>query len=198
MRYFTYIAEQSFKTSETGERLFYRGGVWSRPYIVPDAETEERLYWKQVWMLRFTLGSMIVGQPFLFILYPQVLNEPYWFFAYLFAVMAVSWVIGLVVFTRDLKSLKQASDRLRPRSFFGQMAKKHSRAALTWGFLGSLLFVATGILMWTAKVNQAAALFCIGFFGLCAIAWGYAFYLKLLTGDSTDPSGDERRDVPAT
>jgi hypothetical protein len=32
----------SFKTTPTDERLFFQGGFWSRPYIMPDAETERR------------------------------------------------------------------------------------------------------------------------------------------------------------
>jgi len=36
MRYLTYIAEQAFKTSTSGERLFCRGGRWSRPHVIPN------------------------------------------------------------------------------------------------------------------------------------------------------------------
>jgi hypothetical protein len=39
MRYFAYIAEQSFKTAPSGERLFFPYGPWSRPYVLPDADT---------------------------------------------------------------------------------------------------------------------------------------------------------------
>src|SRR6476659_10117995 len=118
MRYFTYMAEQAFKTSATGERLFYRGGPWSRPFIIPDADTERRLYRKQTWMLRIFLGTMIVGQPFLFLWRPGVLREPYWFLVYLAVVMVVFWIVGRIVFAPDLKGLQRAPVRLRPRSFY--------------------------------------------------------------------------------
>ena len=121
MRYFTYIAEQAFKTSATGERLFYRGGLWSRPFIIPDADTERRLYKKQTWMLRLLLGGLIIGQPFLFILRPEVLHQPYWFLVYLVVVMLVFWVVGRLVFAPDLRGLRRAPVRLRPHSFYGQM-----------------------------------------------------------------------------
>lgn len=185
MRYFTYIAEQSFKTSETGERLFYLGGPWKRPYIIPDAETEDRLYWKQVWMLRFTLGSMIVGQPFLFLLYPQIMSEPYWFVVYLVAVMAITWVISRIIFARDLSRLERAPAPLKQHSFYSQMAQKHSRRALSLGFLGSLAFVVGGIWIWSAKGNLAVAVTSIVLFGLCAFAWGYALLLKMQSGISS-------------
>jgi hypothetical protein len=71
IKYFSWMAEQSFKTSLDGERLFYYlGGFWSKPYIVPDQETEKRLYKKQFWVLRIFLSVIILGQPFLFISVP--------------------------------------------------------------------------------------------------------------------------------
>jgi hypothetical protein len=183
MRYFTYIAEQSFKTSPTGERLFYRGGPWSRPFIIPDADTEQRLYKKQVWILRVLLGGLLLIQPFLFVFVPELLRQPYWFLVYLVIVTALFWGVGRIVFGRDLKSLQRAPVRLRPRSFYGQMAKRHSRTRLCLGFIGSLLFVAAGVWMLNVGVNLMIAILSISFFGFCAVAWGYALYLKGQIGD---------------
>ncbi len=193
MRYFTYIAEQSFKTSATGERLFYRGGPWSRPFIIPDADTERRLYKKQTWMLRILLGGLIVGQPFLFIVRPEVLHQPYWFLVYLVVVMLAFWGVGWIVFAPDLRGLQRAPVRLRPRSFYGQLAQRHSRGGLVLGFIGSLLFVAAGVWMWSVGANQAVAILCVGFFGLCAVAWGYALYLKLQIDNLPNEPEENRR-----
>jgi len=184
MRYFTYIAEQAFKTSASGERLFCRGGPWSRPYIVPDVVTEQRLYRKQVWMLRVLLGGLVLGQPLLFVLRPEVLHEPYLFLIYFVVVMAVFWFVGRVVFARDLRELQRAPARLRPRSFYGQTAQRHTKTGLTLGFIGSLLFVIAGIWMLSVGANYAVAILCVAFFGLCSVAWGYALYLKLASGPS--------------
>lgn len=38
MRYFAYMAEQFFRDSPDGKRLFCCSGPFSRPYIIPDAE----------------------------------------------------------------------------------------------------------------------------------------------------------------
>lgn len=46
MGYFTRIADKSFTTSSEGERLFLYNGPWSRPYVIPDRATEERLHKK--------------------------------------------------------------------------------------------------------------------------------------------------------
>ena len=183
MRYFTYIAEQAFKTSPTGERLFYRGGSWSRPYIIPDVATEQRLYKKNVWMLRGLLGGLIVGQPFLFMLCPEVLSKPYWFLAYLFFGTIVFWAVGRAVYARDLKVLRRAPARLRPRSFYGQMAEKHSAGGLALGLIGCLLFVFGGIWMLSIGFNFAVGIMSVVFFGFCAVAWGYALHLKLKSNE---------------
>lgn len=190
MRYFTYMAEQAFKTSAKGERLFYRGGPCSRPFIIPDADTEQRLYGKQVWMLRFLLGALIVGQPILFMLHPEVPSEPFWFLAYFVFVMALFWIVGRIVFARDLRSMERASGRLRPSAYYGQMAQQHSPEGLFLGFMGSLLFVAGGVWMLSVRANLAAAILCVSFFGICAVAWGYALFVKLQTGKSPDKSDE--------
>ena len=76
MGYFEYIAKQSFKSAPSGKRLFYRGGPWSRPYLVPDQATEQRLYIRQLWLMRLLGVWLILGQPFLFLLVPEVIRAP--------------------------------------------------------------------------------------------------------------------------
>jgi hypothetical protein len=193
MRYFTYIAEQSFKTSATGERLFYRGGPWSRPFVIPNVDTERRLYKKQTWMLRILLGGLIVGQPFLFAIRPEILHQPYWFLVYIVVVTLVFWGVGWIVFASDLRGLQRAPVRLRPRSFYAQMAQRHSRAGLILGFMGSLLFVAGGLWMLNVGANLVVAILCVSFFGLCAVAWGYALYLKSQIGNLPNESDEKRQ-----
>jgi len=193
MRYFTYIAEQAFRTSANGERLFCPGGPWSRPFIIPDADTERRLCKKQTWMLRLLLGGLILGQPFLFILIPEIARQPYWFLVYFVVVMLAFRVVGWIVFAPDLRGLQRAPAPLSPRAFYAQTARRHSRGGLVLGFMGSLAFVAAGAWMLSVGANQAVAILCIGFFGLCAAAWGYALYLKLRVGDFPNESDKQPR-----
>jgi hypothetical protein len=193
MRYFTYMAEQSFKTSETGERLFYLGGFWSRPFVIPDADTERRLFKKLIWMLRVLLGGLVVGQPLLFFMRPEVLYQPYWFFVYFVVVMLVWWIVGRILFAPDLRGLARAPFRLRPRSLYGQMAQRHSKTWLILGLVGSLLFVVAGVWMLSVGANLAVAILAVSFFGLCAVAWGYALYVKSLIEDLPAMSDEKRR-----
>jgi hypothetical protein len=64
-------------------------------------------------------------------------------------------------------------------SFYRQMAEKHSALALSLGVGACLLFAAGGALGFSAgEVPAPIAIFTIGFFILCALAWGYALVLK--------------------
>jgi len=61
MRYFSYIAEQSFKTSPRGERFFMPIGPWAIAYLIPDEATERGLLKKHRWLLRIFFGLFISG-----------------------------------------------------------------------------------------------------------------------------------------
>src|SRR5262245_60358021 len=130
MRYFAYIAEQSFKTGPAGERLFYTNGSWSRPYVIPDAQTEQRIFRKQLWSLRIMLGGLIVAMPVLFIGFPQVTGDARYFFAFFVAVAALFWLAFRMILRPELKRLERAPAKMSQRSFYRQMADKHSYRAL--------------------------------------------------------------------
>jgi hypothetical protein len=178
MRYFTYLAEQAFKTSPEGERLFYQGGPWSRPYVIPDEATEQRLYKKQVWSFRILFGGLIFGQPILFSYLSDLLKHPLVFPGYFLGIMAVVYLATKITFASDLRSLKRLEKPLGLTSFYAQMAQQHSKGKLLLGLLASLIFVACGALMLVDGENILIALFGTGLFSLVAMSWGYALYLK--------------------
>jgi len=182
MRYFHYIAEQAFMTAPDGRRLFYRGGPWSRPYLVPDPETEQRLFTKQLWMMRVLLGAMIIGQPFLFLFVHDVLTKPLWFLGYIAIVLAVFRVVGTVVFRNELSELTRAEARVSLHDFYSGMAARHSGGLVILMVLGSFAFVASGFWMLSGGQNVFFAWLTIGVFGMCGAAWIYAFFLKLTEG----------------
>lgn len=130
MRYFDSIVRQSFGSGPGGERLFYRGGPWSRPYVVPDGATERRLYVRQLWLMRLLLGALILGQPLLFLLVPGVTREPLWFLGYLGAVALASWAAGHLLFRGPLRGLRRAPSR-PPSSPRGWIPTRAARAP-TW------------------------------------------------------------------
>ena len=179
MRYFGYIAEQAFKTAPDGRRLFYRGGPWSRPYVVPDAETERRLFKKQLWLMRVLGGGMIVGQPFLFLLVPDVMSKPLWFLGYVAIGLIVFWVAGGIVFRDELAKLSRVESRVPLRDFYSGMAAQHSTGRLLLLILAAVAFVAAGYWMVATGRNAFVGWLGIVFFGLCAVAGVYALSIKV-------------------
>jgi hypothetical protein len=189
MRYFTYIAEQSFKTDSQGQEFFYLGTPFSRPYLVEDEETRARLFRKMTWHLRVFLGAMILGQPFLIRYFFQ---RPWLFFAYSGAVLCVQWLALRVLFHRDLRVLRRAPARLSFRAFYTSMAQRHSKAALLLGFLGSIAFVVSSIpMLFLGGGMLAVAITCASFFAACALAWGYALHLKHSEAATPSPGGSQ-------
>ncbi len=176
MRYFAYIAEQSFKTAPSGERLFFPYGPWSRPYVLPDADTERRIYWKLVWQLRIMLGALILGMPIL-LLWRAADSAPY-FLVEIVAAAAIFVLVSKVLLASDLQGLGRAPQRLPLRSFFGELAGTHSFRALLLGLAGCLMFVSTGAWMVASGKSPVSGLLCVAFFGIYGIGWGYAVWLK--------------------
>lgn len=190
MVYYAGIAEKRFMTSGKGERLFYRGGPWSRPFIIPDADTEWKLYKKSIWMNRISLGlitllSILVKE------YPKLLQQQFLFLIFLATSSAVVVAIGRIVYARELRTMQRAPVRLGAREYYRQMGERHSMSSAVLRFLVSILFIAFGI--WNLKsgtlvafkMSPEVSIICICFFSLTAVAWGYTFYLKLR---AVDPS----------
>lgn len=187
MGYFSYIAEQSFKSDELGRRLFYTGVPWSRPYIIPDAETEASLLRRQTILLRCTLGPLIFGQPIVFGIWPKVIFQPAMFFGYMIVIVALFGFAGWLAHRHLVSGLQRLECRLPVRRFYQSMADRHSTGGLILGFSGSLLFVLCGYWMLSRPIPSRfpsahiVGWLCISFFALCAFAWGYTLFLKLRT-----------------
>jgi hypothetical protein len=177
MRYFTYIAEQSFKTDEEGNRVFYLGSPASRPYVITDAATESRMFRKLTWFYRIFLSMLIVGLAFLM---PRIINQPLRFFGVLAAIIVFQWVVLRLMFFRDLRKLTRAAVRPTLKTFYAGVAQRHSVKALKWGVFGSLVFVVGGAATVFEDVDQIAiGLASIVLFSVSALAWAYALKLKL-------------------
>ncbi len=166
MRYFSCKAEQAFKTTPSGVRIFCQGGP---VYVVPDGATEQKLFAKEVWRHRILWGGFILLQPLLFIFFPQILWNSYLFLAYLLVGLpVVAWVVGRILFARDLRCLPQ-TDRY-PRWNPYVTTYSHGRGALVFGFIMSLSLVLGGIfLMYEGKL--VIGIISVMFFGLCTFAF---------------------------
>lgn len=178
MRYFTNIAERAFMTSADGQRLFNLNGPWSRPFIIPDADTEKRLYKKQVWLPWVLIGSVILVSWLLVFFFPKAILHPYWSLAFLGVTIAVFKAVNWIVLAPDLKGLQRLPKRLSFREFHQLTTQRDSKFSMAFGLACSLALVAAGIWMLLKGINLAIAIITIAFFGFCTVSWGYTLWLK--------------------
>jgi len=185
-KYFASLAQESFKTSSSGERLFFdiMGAFWLKaPYIIPSEETEKRLFKKQLWMVRTVFGYVvliILVQPFLLAALPNILSAT-GFLIYFLTIMMSLWIVNWLVFRNELSVLKRRSKRILLSDFYRDIAKRESIFSLVlrlvvliglvmvtlWAVNKNLINVSDG---WTAII--------IGIFIFLAIMWAYIIYLK--------------------
>lgn len=181
MRYFTNLAEQSFKTSPTGERLFFRSGPWSKPFIVPDEAIERRLLKKQIWLMRIMCAFLVLGQPIFFQFIPAITKESLAYITYLLFVMFMWCGVSYILFRPELLNLERAKSRTPIKVFLKDKAQKHSIRSLALGVLASILLLAGGIGLLNTEANTFIIILCIGSFGACCTAWGYMLCYKIST-----------------
>jgi hypothetical protein len=171
MGFFTSSAAASFITVSNGQRLYCRN-PWSRPYIIPDADTERRIHKKLVWQSRV----LVLGLP---ILYALIFHQtkPVYFVAIIFVILVVVWVVNRVLFSADLKHLNRASTKLSWKTYYSNRAEKLGYSVLIVHFICSLGFIAGSA--WAIARGQAIfeAILCILFFGLAALVLGYMLLL---------------------
>jgi hypothetical protein len=137
--------------------------------------------------MRCTLGPLILGQPFLFAIWLKVIFQPAVFFGYMIVIMALFGVAGWLAHRHLVSGLPRLEHRLPLRRFYQSMADRHSAGVLVLGFIASILFVLCGYWMLSRPIPSGFGAphfigwLCISFFGLCALAWGYALSLKIRT-----------------
>lgn len=179
MKYFTYIADQAFKEGENGEALFFLSGPWSRPLVI-DAEQKDVTYRRHLWLQCIFLGALIMGQPFLFRVIPEITTAILYFLAYCCSASLIYWVAQRFVFRRELRIYKRLEKRMSLKSFHHQMASKHTSEGLFLGGLVCFIFVLIGVwMMFDDSLDERLiGLICIIIFGGCSLCWWYAWRLK--------------------
>jgi len=177
MRYFTYIADQSFKTAANGERLFFQWGPWFRPYILPDAATQDRIHRKLVWLLRTTIIGIALMIALLRL--GTFVQQPLYFFCIVALATAGFVLAQKLVLASDLRGLERADRPMSLSGYYGEMARKHSFVGLGLGFAGGLAFVVLGLALAILGPAGWPGFFCAAFFAVASLGWGYAIWLKL-------------------
>ena len=179
MGYFSYLASSQFQKTEDGKSLFYLGlrGPFSKPYIIETPEQEAVLK-KRVtnfYRIFFTVLLIVIvfGMNFL---YTDIKR----FFLFIILGTALWYVLLKLWVSKEIRNMKKSDSKISLHQFYKSMSAKHSFVALLLGFIGSLGFVALGFLCLRLKTNIPSVIFVfsIVFFGICALAWGYALLLK--------------------
>jgi hypothetical protein len=187
--YFESIARNWFMTSPAGERLFCADAPLSRPYVIPDQATEQRLLEKVVLWVKLGLGGILIC---LLSLPPTVpiMSQPIWFFGFLLVALFSFQVTGHFLLRGELRGLARSTSRFPLRAYYADLAARSSRLGLAFGFLGSLSFTAVGLWMAVSSRSNTIGWFVFCFFGLCAISWGYTLALRLYEPTNTDAQGN--------
>jgi len=165
-----YFASPYLKRDLDGRRLFFRAGMFSRPYVVPDAFMEARLIERLRWIHRVQLAVtfpvvMLLG--FFFEPLGNVINtDPMW------AIVGVSLLVGFVfgaVSRRAVADLVRALPREAARvplsRFILLVANQYSvavlavHAVLPLALAGGAFFAAITLHLWYGYL-AAAMLVC--------------------------------------
>lgn len=175
-QYFGALASNSFKTAPDGTRLFYTGGPWARPYVVPDAETEQRLLGKQRWVMAITLAPIFAGLPFLGRL-PSALG----FLGAIAAALIASWLAHYFLVRPELGSLTRAPAGLSVKEFYGDTAARHSLTKLVLFLVMMLVLLAAAIFALPNRADPIVTWLATGILGLVTLMYVYLIAVKLAT-----------------
>ena len=180
IKLFSPFAESHFKNLPNGERVFYFGFPWSKPYSLPDENIEKRIYVKLLWIYRILLGSILIGQPFLVVYLPNIIKNPTLFFVYFFGVTSFFWLVCWIALRRELIQIRRtASPYATFSAYYYGMATVHSEERLFLGFFVTVITILFGGLsILFDKVNLYVGLVLVVVLAYTAFGWGYALSIK--------------------
>lgn len=180
MKFFSSIAKRSFQTSLTGDRLFFRYGMLSKPFIVPDNESEQKIFNKQ----RLFLMIVLIGFLLCSFLYEDYLSlissKPPMFIALIGFLFIVSALIKYFIFYSVLKNLSRTSARIPIKEYFTAEAQENNQSLLMRDAIFSGLFVIAGILLFfiDERIHPVIIILCTVFFGVYFLIGVYTLYIK--------------------
>src|SRR5262249_22831120 len=157
-----------FRTAPDGRRLYYSFGPWSRPYIVPDPGTEQRLGDRHRWMVGLLLAVMVAGHVLLQKIDPAILNTPSGCLGYL-AVVGVAYLLLQRALVRPrLRRLARADSRLSLHDYYASMASEQSTAYLVLVFFSAIGMISVGAMLLLSQSEPLFGWLWLGVF----VPWG--------------------------
>ena len=173
---FRAMARFSFVDGRDGARLSYMSGPWSRPYLVPDAATEERLLTRQSWIMAALFLGLL---PLLALSAPRLL-DPRAFILSLCLALIAQQVLSWAVLRPVLVGLSKKTDRAPLSLFYRGSAERHGFPFVILCLLGcsSFFLFSIGCLL-TGTVHPIVAVTSSVIFGVVSASWVYVLLLKL-------------------
>jgi len=181
--FFSHLARKSFRTSPDGKRLFLASfWLFSKPYIIPNKQTENRLFARLLWVLRIFSVMFVLVQIFvLFIFIPNLVYLPFGYISNIIICIFLYWLVDWLVFRKELSGLKRAPVSYSLSNFYHDTAMQQSFLALSLNLFVSLGFVIVGL--WLVHKNIPGSVgvgwVTITFFSLFSLSSIYLVYLKL-------------------
>ena len=170
MRYFKLFADAAFSNGPNGERLFYLYGPWSRPYVIPDAETEHRLYQNILWYYRVSIPVTILIVILFQQITPSIFSSGYLIVFAILIISAISWSFLKLLFSSHVRNLNRSPSRFL-RTFYDNIAQKSSYWMLSLQILICLVFIGGGIaLLILHRTPRLSAMVGIIFFGALLVS----------------------------
>jgi purine-cytosine permease-like protein len=173
-QYFGQLASYSFVTAPDGTRLFYAGLPRARPYIVPDAETEQRLFKKQQWVMAITMCSVLLVTPFLgrtpsaLALIGAIVGAP-----------VVCLVAQYFLIRTEIRRLTPAAKPPTRKELRAIAVARHSTTRLVVYLVMTLPLLAIPLFLMPPGMDPVVKWLLAGIMGLIVVGLGYQIVLKL-------------------
>jgi len=165
MSYFDGLTDGAFKTDASGNTLFYPWGILGSGVIVESEEKKKKIrnFIKKISI--FTLPAIIIIQ----------ITVGFWLNLILLPIFGIWYYFSIKHITKDLNITNK---KLTISESYNNSAKSFGFLTLIFLEFGSIVFVVLGI--WTLWIDKESliAYASIGFFSLCAIAFGYMIVAK--------------------
>ena len=163
MGYFQTLAQAPFRTGQEGEILFYRYGMFGKPFVVPSQAHRDAIQTFIASYYRIAIPlSLVAG---IALKFQALLGAP----------LLILWYwIGI---GRHTKGLARSDEKLSLGQSQQATGRRFHPAFLWTGLAASLFFVLGGLFMLILGHQVKIPLLSIAFFGTCA--WSYARMLRL-------------------
>jgi hypothetical protein len=160
MGYFDSLFDGLFRKDSKGKSFFYPWGFFGKGYILPDAETKQKILDVITYYAIVSLILMLgVGV--------------FWDWLFALALLPIFFIWYYFTYSKLTKKLPVTNSGLSLRESFKNSARSHNIITLWAMFTASLAFFLFFIVMLTSKKTSFMEFAGAIFFGICSIAFGY-------------------------